>query len=291
MAVQQSTAPAPLPSLGQIVRRIQEISTLPQVALRVMQVANNPNAGARELKEVIEFDPALCTRILRCVNSSAYATRVKITNLQQAIAYLGIRQIRNLALTASISNLFRQPGAIGPYQRTGLWRHLVAVGICSRLIAMRCRLANFEDMFLGGLLHDIGTILEDEHLHEPFAQMILSLQPGASLIEAERQYLGFDHTVLAEAVTKMWNFPENVLAAVRYHHGSAGYRGPQIEVVRCVELSNFICTLKGLSSVGLNLVQFPRAAIEGMSLTKDDLAVLAADLDRELKANEGLFQL
>ncbi len=284
-------ASEPLPTLDQVARRINEISTLPQVAMRVMQVANDQKAGAGELKEVMEYDPSLCARVLRCVNSSAYATRVKITNLQHAIAYLGIRQIRNLAMTASISNLFKQAGSIGQYNRTELWRHLVAVGICSRLIAMRSRQTNFEEMFLAGLLHDVGIILEDEHLHEPFTRMVQSLAPGTTLMESERRYLGLDHTMLGDAVTRNWSFPDTVVAAVRYHHNSVPYRGDHIQVVRCVEVANFVCTLKGIRAVGVNLVQFPRHAIEGLSLTKEDLVVLAGDLDREIAANETLFQL
>jgi HD-like signal output (HDOD) protein len=291
MATEQCATTAPVPPFDQVTRRIHEISTLPQVAMRVMQVANKPNAGAGELKEVMEYDPALCTRVLRCVNSSAYATRVRITNLQQAIAYLGIRQIRNLALTASISNLFKQQDTIGPYNRTSLWRHLVAVGICSRMIAMRCRLSSFEDMFLAGLLHDVGIILEDQHLHEVFSAMVSSLSKETTLCDAERRYLGFDHTTLAEAITKNWSFPDTVVAAVRFHHGSANYRGPHVQVVHCVEIANFICSIKGISSVGINLVHFPREAIERLSLTKEDVVVLATDLDREVSANESLFQL
>ena len=72
-----STTIEPVLDLEQVIRRIQEISSLPQVATRVMQVANDHNAGAGELKQVLEFDPALCTRVLRCVNSSAYATRAR----------------------------------------------------------------------------------------------------------------------------------------------------------------------------------------------------------------------
>jgi HD-like signal output (HDOD) protein len=291
MASTLYTATEPVPPFDQMVRRIHEISTLPQVAMRVMQVANNPNAGASELKQVMEYDPALCVRVLRCVNSSAYATRVKITNLQQAIAYLGIRQIRNLALTASISKLFKQQGSIGPYNRTALWRHLVAAGLCSRMIAMRCRLSTFEDMFLAGLLHDVGIILEDQHLNEVFSAMVGSLSKDTTLCDAERRHFGFDHTTLGEGVTKSWSFPDTVVAAVRFHHGSANYRGPHVQVVHCVEIANFICSVKGITSVGINLAQFPRGAIEGLALTKEDVVVLATDLDREVSANESLFQL
>jgi HD-like signal output (HDOD) protein len=275
----------------QVVRKIQEVSSLPQVATRVMQVANDRNAGAGQLKEVLECDPALCTRVLRCVNSSAYATRAKITNLQQAIAYLGLRQVRNLALTASVRSMFKEQDGLGSYNRTSLWRHLVAVGICARMIAMRSRANNFEDMFLAGLLHDVGIVLEDQHVHKAFATMIGSLGEGTTLCEAEQLHLGFDHTALAEAVTRNWNFPETVTAAVRFHHDSAGYQGPHRQVVQFIEVANFICSVKGISSVGVHLVQFPHEAIAGLSLTKEDVVVLVADLDREISANESLFQL
>ena len=101
-------------SLDAVVGRINEISTLPVVATRVLEVANDPDSGAADLKEVLEIDAALSARILRCVNSSAYSTRSEITTLQQAIAYLGMKQIRNLAITSSVGKLFKRDGKIGP---------------------------------------------------------------------------------------------------------------------------------------------------------------------------------
>jgi putative nucleotidyltransferase with HDIG domain len=280
-----------LSPLAQTCRRIQEISTLPHVALRVTEVANNPDTGAREVKEVMESDVALSTRILRCVNSSAYAMRTKITNLQQAIAYLGIKQIRNLAMTASVSSLFKTDEKIGPYNRSLLWRHLVAVGVCGRLIAMRVRMANFEDVFLAGLLHDIGIILEDQHAHDEFVATIQSLEEGRELSEIEQQHLGFDHTKLGESIAKEWKLPNGVIDSIRYHHDSNVYHGQYEPTVRCVEVANFLCSLKGMSSVGKQLVKFPLPAILALSLGKEDLAVLAGDLDRELARNQTLFQV
>ena len=86
-----------LPTLPEVCNRIQGISTLPHIAFRLIEVANDPNAGAAEMKQILELDAALSARLLRCANSSAYALRTKATNLQQAIAYLGITQMRNLA--------------------------------------------------------------------------------------------------------------------------------------------------------------------------------------------------
>jgi len=278
-------------TLDKAVQRIDEISTLPHIALRVMDVANDENSGAVDLKEVMEGDAALSARVLRFVNSSAFATRSQITNLQQAIAYLGLKQIRNLAMTASVSELFAKDEAIGPYRRSALWRHLVSVAICARLIAMRRKIQNFEDAFLAGLLHDIGIVLEDQHFHNVFRETIRSLDESRPLMQTEREHLGFDHTKLGEKVGHTWGFPDVVTAAIRHHHASVNYRGDNISIVRCVEVANLICTLKGIPSVGVKLVKFSQPAVAGLELSKEDIAVLASDLDSELAMNANLFQM
>jgi len=278
-------------TLDQVVQRIDEISSLPHVAMKVMEVANDPDSGAADLKEAMECDPALCARVLRCVNSSAYAVRGKITNLQHAIAYLGLKQVRNLALTAAVSELFKGNEKIVTYRRSDLWRHLVAVGICARMIALRLGFRNFEDMFLAGLLHDLGIVLEDQHAHLGFRKAISSLEEGKTLTAVEQEHLGFDHTELGEKIAAQWRFPEPVCAAARYHHVSVNYRGEHVDVVRCVEVSNLICTAKGMASVGMKLVAFSRAAFEGLSLKRDDVLVLAESLDEELEKSAGLFEI
>ncbi len=279
------------PGLEEVVQEIDDISTLPHIALRVMEVANDPDSSAADLKTVLETDAALSARILRCVNSSAYGLRTRVTDLQRAIAYLGLRQIRNLAMTATVSELFKHEEEIGPYRRSQLWQHLVSVGICARLIAMRQKMANFEEAFLAGLLHDIGIVLEDQHVHSAFVAVIRSLDQTKTLAEVERSQLGFDHTTLGEKVAANWRFPDAVKAAIRHHHASAGYRGADGDIVRCVDVANLICTLKGIPSVGLKLVKISSSALTGLSLKREDLAVLAVDLDRELAASAGLFQI
>ena len=277
--------------LDRVARRIQEISTLPAVALKIVEVANDPNSGAAEMKNVMESDAALAARVLKCVNSSAYAVRTRITNLQQAIAYLGLKQIRNLAITASVGELFKSGDTIGPYTRPGLWKHLVSVGLCARLLAMRLRKTNFEDIFLAGLLHDVGIILEDEHDHEPFARMAVSLDEQRPLTDVEREHLSYDHTMLGQRIAQDWGFPEAVQAAVRYHHNSDAYRGTEGDAVRCVEVANLVCTLKGVSSVGRKLVRFSPSVLSHLNLTKEDILILSQDLDEAVSANMGLFSI
>jgi putative nucleotidyltransferase with HDIG domain len=278
-------------ALDLAVARVAEISTLPQIAMRVVDVAQNPKTGAADLKDVVEGDPALSARVLRMVNSAAYGLRTTVTNLQQAISYLGLTQVRNLALTVSVSDVFRRDATVGRYTRRGLWRHSVSVGLCARLIARRRGMAAFEDAFLAGLLHDIGIILIDQVAHDEFVQMLLTLNPQKSLIENERAALRFDHCVLGERVAESWGFPAPVRAAIRHHHGSTEYDGPAKEIVWCVEAANVVCSLKGITSVGSKLLRPGQAAFDALQFKRDDVAVLAGDFDREIRDYEKLFEI
>ncbi|MFN0136870.1 MAG: HDOD domain-containing protein [Phycisphaerae bacterium] len=291
LAVGASTAAGKADSLDRVAKRVVEISSLPQVALRVLEVAQNPDAGAADLKCVVEGDPSLSARLLRLINSAAYAVRSQITSLHQAISYLGFSQVRNLAMTASVADIFKQGAEIGPYKRSELWRHLLSVGLCARLVAMRNRMRNFDDAFLAGLLHDIGIILEDQHCHEQFEATMLALDGTKPLCEVERAQMGFDHTTLGAAIAEKWRFPAVVAVAIRHHHASEKYTGDGADVVRCVEIGNVICTLKGISSVGQKLLKPPTAAVQAFGFSKDDLIVLAKDLDQEISQNKGLFDL
>jgi len=288
---QQPNSTAQTRSLDDVVAQTIDVSTLPQVATKVIEVASDARTGARDLREIIEGDPALSGRVLRTVNSAAYALNSKITNLHQAISFLGFAQIRNLALTASVAHIFRKPIDIGPYRRHMLWRHMVTVGMCARLVAMRLKLADYEDCFLAGLLHDIGIILEDQNLHPHFCRVIADLKENTTLIETERRHLGFDHAVLGARIAEKWHFPPMIRAAVRYHHHSHNYNGVGADMVRCVEVANIICTLKGISSVGMALIKPNPQAFSLLNLQKEDIVILAEDLDREISVNKSLFEL
>ncbi len=286
-----ATAPGTTRSVDNVIRRIAEISTLPQVAMQVLEVARNPDSGAADLRRIVECDPALSARVLRMVNSAAFAVRTTVTNLHQAISYIGFTQVRNLALTASVSDLFKTDETIGRYRRSGLWRHLVATGLCARLVAMRCRVDDFEDAFLAGLLHDIGIILADEHDHECFSRAMSSVSDERSLLDAEREHLGYTHTQLGDAVAEAWRFPPITRGAIRYHHGSEGYRGEHEDIVRCVEVANVICTMKGTSSTGFKNITPPLETFRKLNLRREDILVLATDLEREIAGSESLFEL
>lgn len=279
------------PNLDELTAQIKEISSLPHIVAKTIEIANDPNSTTLDLKNIIETDATLTARILRCVNSSAYSLRQHISSLMHAVTYLGTVEIRRLALTASVAEMFRNDEVIGPYRRSSLWKHLVAVGVCARLIALRKAMPDFDDAFLAGLLHDLGVILEDQYSHKRFRAVISALESHTPLVQSERMVLGFDHCQLGARLAEVWGFPERVRAAIAHHHGSAEYHGNGVAIVQCVEVANAICTVKGLASVGMKLVQVPNQALQALSLSREQLTVLADDVDKELANNASLMEL
>jgi len=278
------------PTIDSIVREVTELSTLPAIATKVMEVARNEKSGAADLTAVVEADPVLSARVLRMVNSASCGIRTTVTNLQQAISYLGFREVRNLALTASVSEMFAANERIGRYYRGDLWRHMVSVGICARMVATRCRILNFDDVFLAGLLHDIGVIIEDQHASDEFQRLMKTLSDKDTLVTQEQKLLGFDHCTLGARVAEVWKFPAGVQSAIRYHHGTDKYQGEHAEIVYCVDVANVICTIKKITSVGLGLLKPSLESFRALGFEKDDIVILATDLDQELAANENLFE-
>lgn len=277
-------------TLASLLKRIEDVSSLPDVAMRVMETVRDPNSSAKDLKQAVEADPALAARILRIVNSPFYSLKSRVTNVLQAIAYLGFLETRNLAVSAVVADIFRSDDKIGSYSRRNLWRHMVSVGVVSRLVATRFGVANFEDAFLAGVLHDFGIILMDQYAHEEFQQILLSLSPETKLQTRETEVLGFDHSELGAEVAKQWGFADSVVDSIRYHHAGVECQSPHRNLVQAVEIANFLCWAKSRSSIGTGTIDNPSSqSLQDLKISRADLQALWEDLDRELETCDSMM--
>lgn len=273
---------------------VAEISSLPDTAMRIVETVQDPNSGAQDLMRVLQADPSLTARVLRTINSAAYGLSERVTDLQKAISYLGFNQIRNLALTASISGIFKDGEGVGCYNRKALWKHMVGVAIASRMIGRRLELHNAEEAFLCGLLHDVGIILIDQYSHPQFLQIMEKLgqaPEGTLLIDVEHEVLEFDHAALGELVGKHWRFPGNITSVIRNHHTRNLAKVEAPLLVQCVQAANIICTLKNVSSVGQRALDCSAEVFRDLGFTKLDVKVLAGDLDQAFEQQGALFEL
>jgi len=266
-------------------KRIGEVSSLPAVAIRIIEVANNPATGAEDLLEAVRFDTALATRIMRTVNSSYYSLQNKVADLKLAITLLGFKEIRNLAMTAYVAQLFEKGTGHGTYSREGLWNHMIGVGAATQLIAQISERVPPQEAYLAGLLHDLGTILIDQYLHKPFCRILDRLDPETPICQVEQEVMGFDHAELGQFVALKWHLPEHLTTSIRYHHEPLQYDGPHRDMVHMVALANFFCHAKELTSLGVAYKKVPATEIfTGLGLDKTRIGSIWEQLDETLAA-------
>jgi putative nucleotidyltransferase with HDIG domain len=280
-----STLPAGLSLHEQIFARIGEVATLPTLAMQIFDIAADPNTDAEGLLRLVESDPALAARIVRTANSALYGMRRKVSDLLSCIMLVGFKEVRNLALTVFVSNLFRESPGYGTYNRLELWRHSVCAGAIARFLCKRMRHGPAEDAYLAGLLHDLGLILMDQYLHKSFCNVIDRLSEAKSTDDIERECLGFDHAQLGAAVAEKWRFPIALCDAIRYHHQPEHYAGEHRELVHCVAVANFVCHLKGVPSLGVvNGHRPPEHIFAALGFSADELASMWGDIDEIIAA-------
>ncbi|MGQ9576111.1 MAG: HDOD domain-containing protein [Thermoguttaceae bacterium] len=241
--------------------RISEVSTLPALALKIIEVAKDPNASAADLYEVVRRDVALAVRIMRTVNSSYYSLKTKVADLQLAITLLGFEHVRNLALTAYVARLFKGQSGHGRYRREGLWNHLIGTGAVAMLVAETCGKVPPREAYLAGLFHDVGFVLLDQYLHKPFCQLVDAVTEDAPVCRVEHEILGFDHTQLGAFAAQKWDLPEQLVVSIRHHHAPASYHGPCQAMLYVVTLANAFSSLRGYTSLGVRSLQMPPSVI------------------------------
>jgi HD-like signal output (HDOD) protein len=271
-------------ALERLFARIAQVTSLPPVGQRILQLTENDAASGDELREAIQSDPVLVARILRRLNSAYYGLTHKVADVRTAVSLLGFREVRNLALTAFLSKLFESPGTHGGCRREMLWSHSVAVAACSRLVSRVCGRGTPEEAYIAGLLHDLGLILMDQTLRRHFARVLDALTPHVPTCAVENRILSFDHAALGGFVARQWNFPEQIADAITFHHLPLGYRGPHQDLVNVVTVANYLCCRAGRTSLGVANVQPPADEVySGLGLDRVTLSIICTELDVTLE--------
>lgn len=206
------------------IRDVSHIATLPEITLKIVELVEDHSSTAQDLHKVISNDPALCSRILKVVNSSFYGMPGQIGSINRAIVLLGLNAVKNIAISASLSKLFKGGQLCPAFAAKELWRHSVATAATSKLIADTLKLGLPDEAFLAGLMHDIGVMVEMQHDRNKLVEVINSLGatkegvPNADMLEAERRVFGATHEDFGRGLCEKWKFPKSLGAVAGSHH-------------------------------------------------------------------------
>lgn len=194
----------------QAVDRLELAVSAPTVIQRLLATMSDPRSSTRDIEEVLTVDAGLVTRVLKLASSAAYARR-PVRDLRGAVQIIGLDQLRRLAVTAHFAQ------GKSRFARE-LWAYALAVAFTCDQLAVATRTRGGPDVFLCGLLHDIGTLVLDKLLGAQYGS--LAIVPGEDRqLEVERRALGFDHADLGAMAVARWNlFPELELVTQLHHH-------------------------------------------------------------------------
>lgn len=215
-----------------------DLPSLPAIVVRLNELLAGKLPPMGQVSELISEDPALAARVLRLVNSPLYPFQGKIDSLQRATTLIGVREVRNLALAASVAKLGdAYPNPLFTIEQ--FWRHSLYVALISRALAAQAGQREVERYFVLGLLHDLGALALYHQLPDQ-ARIAAerSLQERRPLAEVEREVLGFDHAEAGAQLMRRWGLPESVVAAVGGHHDpvALGEHRLAIAIVRLADL-------------------------------------------------------
>ena len=209
--------------VSKAVRDISHIATLPEITVKIIELVEDPTSTAQDLHKVIANDPALCSRVLKVVNSSFYGLPGQIGSINRAIVLLGLNAVKNIAIAASLAKLFKG-GALTPtFSAKELWTHSVAVGAASRMIAQQMKLGLTDEAFLGGLLHDVGVMVELQYDRNKLVEIIERCESApenqpADMLKIEDEVFGANHQDFGAALCEKWKFPRSFIGVTGFHH-------------------------------------------------------------------------
>ncbi|MGE0788359.1 MAG: HDOD domain-containing protein [Sandaracinaceae bacterium] len=205
----------------------QGLRAPPALAAKILGLSHDPHATFVDLRIALEQDPALSAQLVRTANSVAFATRYPCASLDDAVMRLGRDRVRAVAAGLVAMGAFERETA----ETMKVRRHSAAVAAIAETLGREYRRANAADLFLLGMVHDIGKLVfaESGSLDHGEAPGPILDHPGRSHAWEEQQ-VGFDHAALGAAVLEAWGFPESITHAVELHHdpGDAYSEGREI---------------------------------------------------------------
>ncbi len=239
-----------LKKIDRIINSVGDLPTLPTIYMKLSRLLNVPDASIRKISSIVSEDPAVSAMVLKIVNSAFYGFPKKIGDLQHAIVILGLNEIKNLVLATSMYKLVKQFKASRAFNMESFWKHSIGCAVASRVLAETAHIKSPEEVFAGGLLHDIGKLIHAMYLRQEFDDVVKNvIETGSQMFVSEEKILGFNHAQTGSALAGKWRLPRETVNMIAYHHSPDM---PEIltKEVAAVHIGNTICIALYMGSGG-----------------------------------------
>ena len=266
-----------------------KLPEMPSTAIELNEIVEDPTASVHSIAEVVNKSPSLATLLLKIVNSSFYGFPSKINNISPAVTIIGTREISGLALGLSIVKAFKDiPKEI--IDISSFLRHSIACGIISRILAAKKNLPQTEQMFVSGLLHDIGRLIIYQYFPDQARTLLGQAARSDNLLyQQEKSYLGGSHTLIGKYLLKEWKLPLELENNIFFHHNPSAAHDPVMAAI--IHLADIMVNALRLGSSGEKFVpHFDDKAWDILEMSPGSFETIIQHAIHQLEPLESFFQ-
>ncbi|MBF0530903.1 MAG: HDOD domain-containing protein [Deltaproteobacteria bacterium] len=241
-----------IPSLSRLLTDIIQLSTFPAVYFRIVQVLKSKYSSSGQLADEVSQDTNLAAQLLKVVNSPYYGFTSKVDSIKKAITLLGTNEILTLALGLTIISQFKD---IPPelMDMRAFWKHSLTCGLFARQLAKARRMDGQERFFVAGMLHDLGRLILFKKIPQACTRaMVMSFNAPASMSDAEKAVMGYDHAAVGGMLLKQWKIPDSLVDMVRFHHAPQNAQDPL--AAGLMHLADIMAIVLGIGDISMELV-------------------------------------
>ena len=268
-------------NLKRIIGKVQRLPSVPRVYGELLTELADERTGARDVAELLESDIAMTAKVLQLVNSAFFGLGRQITDVVQAVSYLGFSLVKNLVLTIEVFEMDGTP-EVGRFSLEHAQGHALTVAEIAAHILAEDRQQR-EDVFMASVLHDIGKLVLAHELPGEFGHMRLqacdSKRPGHVV---EREVLGTTHAEVGGYLLGLWGLPYTVVEAVANHHAPERVAQKGLDVLTAVVVANALVNERVPDPLGIPHDRLDVAYLEGLGLG-DRVAEWSAFADAQLR--------
>ena len=266
------------------VENISTVPTVPSVLKQLSTIIENPKISLNEISHFVSKDPALTTKILQMVNSALYGFPGRISSVNHAVMLLGLNVVKGLLLSVSVFEIMHKA-------MIGLREHSIGVAIASKVIAQKKGIKEPEEVFVAGLLHDVGKVILILMYPDEYDKAVKESEISSiAIFDAERNHFSETHAAVAGWLSEKWHFPKKLCDCLANHHR------PQVSTLAPLETSivhmaDILVKARGIGYSGDNLVPELNPQAQGiLNLTEADLREVLKELEDSVEQTEEEFK-
>ncbi len=268
--------------------KVDKLQVIPVVALKLLRLTSDERTNVGDLSLLIETEPTLAAKVLRNVNSAAFALSHKVTSIKRAVNILGFSSVRQLALNQLFYNKLIQSRSKDEFDQLFYWQHCLFVASLSRAIANALKHPDPDLIYCAGLMHDIGKIVFENHGKVSYSDFLLACKGDEqSLLNGEHDFFGLNHAEMGYVFCQQWDIPEQIAAIVYCHHDlpkEGGFLAQYKPDIAIVSFANYIAWMQGIGSTKVNNAPELHAEVSNyLDIAGLDLEHLLSRVDKEMQ--------